>query len=51
MKNNFFIPLSEEGLLKLKEAEKQTVGEIQLTHDTFKEDALIYKIEPNSEMV
>ena len=46
-----FIPLSEEGLLKLKEAEKQTVGEIQLTHDTFKEDALIYKIEPNSEMV
>lgn len=46
-----FIPLSTEGLLKLKEAEKQTVDEIQLTHDTFKEDALIYKVEPNSEMV
>lgn len=45
------IPLSKEGLLKIKEAEKQKVGEIQLTHETFKEDALIYKIEPHSEMV
>lgn len=45
------IPLSEEGLLKLKEAEKQKVNEIQLTHETFKEDALIYKVEPNSVMI
>jgi len=45
------IPLSEEGLLKLKEAEKQQVNEIQLTHETFKEDALIYKVEPNSVMI
>src|SRR5699024_4549380 len=41
----------EEGLLKLKEAEKQKVNEIQLTHETFKEDALIYKVEPNSVMI
>lgn len=46
-----FIPLSTEGLLNLNEAEKQIVGEIRLTHETFKEDALIYKIEPHSEMV
>ena len=46
-----YIPLSKEGLLKLKEAKTQKVNEIQLTHETFKEDALIYKIKPNSVMI
>ena len=46
-----YIPLSKEGLLKLKEAKTQKVNEIQLTHQTFKEDALIYKIKPNSVMI
>lgn len=45
------IPLSEEGLLKLKSADKQKVDEILLSHETFKEDALIYKVKPNSVMI
>lgn len=46
-----FIPLSSDGLLRLDESEKQTVGEAELTHESFKNDALVYKIEADTEII
>jgi len=46
-----FIPLGQSGLLDLKEAREETVDEIRLTHESFKADAFVYKVKPETEMV
>jgi len=48
---HLFIPLSQEGYIQLDEAEKQTVEEKQLTHESFVNDAFVYKLEGDTEMV
>ena len=45
------IPLTDEGLLKLNEAKDKQTERIQLTHNTFKNDALIYQIDTQAEMI
>lgn len=37
-------PLSEDGLIKEKDAESVAVRDIPLSHETFKEDALVYNV-------
>lgn len=46
-----YIPLSEAGLLKVVETEKNQSEKLELTHETFKKDALIYEIDAQTEMV
>ena len=46
-----FIPLGQSGLLDLKEASEEMVDKIQLTHESFKADAFVYKVKPETEMV
>lgn len=48
---SLFIPLSQSGLLDLKKASEEMVDKIQLTHESFKADAFVYKIKPETEMV
>lgn len=45
------IPLSEDGLLKVDQTEQKEAREPQLTHTSFKNDALIYEIDAQTEMV
>lgn len=45
------LPLSTDGLIKAKEAQSEKVGEIDLTHETFNNDALIYEINEDTEIV
>lgn len=42
-----YFPLTEEGLIADTKAEKQVLGTIELTHETFKNDALVYKLDEN----
>lgn len=46
-----YIPLSSDGYLELDHAEKQIVEEKELTHESFKKDAFVYKLEADTEMV
>jgi len=46
-----FIPLSEEGLLKLDQIEERKAASDPLTHEMFENDALIYQIDAQTEMV
>ena len=48
---SLFIPLGQSGLLDLKEASEEMVDKIQLTHESFKADAFVYKVKPETEMV
>lgn len=46
-----YIPLSENGYLQLSEAAPTKVGVVDLTHESFKNDAFIYKIQPNTQTI
>lgn len=45
------IPLSEDGLLKANQVLQKDAQELKITHNIFKEDALVYKIDAQTEMV
>ncbi|MDN6162407.1 MAG: aldose 1-epimerase family protein, partial [Atopostipes sp.] len=45
------IPISKEGYTQLDKTEKEKVYSKQLTHETFKDDALVYEISQGSEIL
>lgn len=45
------LPISENGLIKLSEARHVEEDRIELTHETFKHDALVYELVNQSEIV
>lgn len=45
------IPLSKDGLLKVDQAQPEPVNVPKVTHETFKNDALVYEIDAQTEMV
>lgn len=46
-----WIPLSEDGLLKANQMQPKSAHEPKVTHETFKDDALVYEIDAQTEMV
>lgn len=45
------IPLTDDGFLRLEEKETKEVSEEELTHESFKEDALIYKVHEDTQVI